>query len=242
MATISVRLDEDIRDQLEDRARGEGVSVSELVRRAIEGLLENDLQIQLDWSAPNSLSRRDRLQLSLLHKIISRVVGDPGDAEYHDRMVEVLENGYTGEYGDEFVSISEELSLGECKLVWDILDMFRVLQASAERIGIENIPGVDKRDVTFAGFDFNDRLEARMAMYAKHLIDNDRWQDMAEYFDREHEYGNSHAPRLSVYNRMLEAYRPIWEELVQGAMRGRNGFTLTAEEIADVVKSRRFGA
>ena len=59
-------------------------------------------------------------------------------------------------------------------------------------------------------------------------------------FDSEHEYGNSHAPMLDVYKRMLDAYRPIWSDLVEGGLRGRDGFILTSEEVAEVVQARRY--
>ena len=128
MATISLRVEDEIRDELEEIAAGEGVSVSELIRRAIEALLGRDVQV--DRSAPSSLPKRDRLHLSLLHRIAQMLEPDDGEADYHGSMIDVLQRGYTGGYYREFDSIDDELSLNDCELVLDILNMFRVVKSS----------------------------------------------------------------------------------------------------------------
>lgn len=238
MATISLRVEDEIRDALEDRASGEDVSVSELIRQAIESLLGRD--VQLNWSAPSSLPKRDRLQLSLLHRIVQMLESDEFEADYHGSMIDVLRHGYTGEYGEEFISISDELSLSDCKLVWDILDMFRMIKASVDHLGIEKIRALDERAehaLTFRGFDLNDSLEGRMLGYAVHLIEHDRWQGLAEHFDDLHEGGNSHAPMLETYKRMLDVYRPIWADIIDGHKPGRDRDTITKEELASLAQA-----
>jgi uncharacterized protein YfbU (UPF0304 family) len=124
--------------------------------------------------------------------------------------------------------------------VWDILDMFRVIKASVERIGNETISALDEyaeHALTFRGFDLNDHREGKMLSYARHLIENDRWQDLAEYFDDEHENGNSHSPTLDTYQRMLSVYRPLWTDIISGSMRGRDRYLLTEQELAEVVRA-----
>jgi len=88
--------------------------------------------------------KRDRRQLSLLHQILKAVSDDEYEVEYHDKRVEVLENGFTGEYADEFAPIYDELSLDQCRLAWDILDMFTVIHASVNDVGIERVKAVEK--------------------------------------------------------------------------------------------------
>ena len=191
-----------------------------------------------DGSAPTTLSKRDRLQLALLHRIASSVTDHSGEAEYHSKMVEVLEHGFTAEYLAAFTPIYDELPLEECRLVTDILEMFRVLGASVEAIGSDAVRQIDEhaaRFLQFAGFDFNDSREAHMADYAEYLIRQGRWVELAVFFDDDHERGNSHMPMLDAYVRMLAVYRPIREAMTQGAVRDR--YLLDKDELSQVVRA-----
>ncbi len=235
VATISVRVEDDLKEGAEEAAAGEGMTVSEWTRHLVRAHLGFEVP---DWSAPTSLSKRDRRQLALLHRVLQLITKDEYEAEHHERMIEVLEHGFTGEYSDEFVTISDELPLSECRLVWDILDMFRVLAASIDHVGVEAVEALDEHAdhaLRFRGFDFNDRREGRLAHYASHVIRGGRWEELAVYFDDKHERGNSHAPVLATYLRMLDVYRPIWEVLVSGAGRGR--YHLNEDELRQIVKA-----
>src|SRR5439155_16676925 len=132
--------------------------------------------------------------LALLHKIVELVSAEEDEADYHAKMAKVLERGFTCEYSDEFIAIEDEMPMAECRLVMDLLDMFRVIKASVESIGLDKVRQLDdiaEHVLSFRGFDFNDRREGRMADYAEHLIATGRWVDLAEHFDDEHERGNS---------------------------------------------------
>lgn len=188
-----------------------------------------------DGSAPISLSKGDRLQFVLLHRIASSVTEDRDEAEYHARMVEVFEHGFAAEYADQFTAINDELPLEDCGLVKDILDMFSALAASIEAIGIDAAREIDEHvedALQFAGFDFNDSREGRMADYGEYLIRQGLWKELAEYFDDKHERGNSHMPKLDTYLRMLAVYR---ETMTGGARRDR--YLLDAEELSRVVRA-----
>jgi hypothetical protein len=41
--------------------------------------------------------------------------------------------------GREFIPIEDELALSNCTLVGDILDLFRVIKASVDRIGRDTV-------------------------------------------------------------------------------------------------------
>lgn len=235
MSTISVRVEDDLKERAEEAAAGEGMSVSEWTRQLMSAELGLDLPKR---SAPASLPKGNRLQLSLLHRVLQLTSDDDDEIKHHTRMIEVLERGFTGEYDDEFVSIDEELPLDECKLVWDILDMFRVIGGSVQRVGIDALVAVDenaKSALSFRGFDFNDRREGRLAGYAAHVIRNGRWTELAVHFDDQHERGNSHSPVLGSYLRMLAVFRPLWEDMVHGVNRGR--YHLTEAELLSIVKA-----
>lgn len=117
--------------------------------------------------------------------------------------------------------------------------MFRVLKASLERLDAAEKralgEGAEVR-LSFQGFDFNDEDEGRLADYAQHLIDTDRWQDLAEHFDDEHERGNSHSPRLATYLRMLEAFQPIWSAKVKDSgLSHDDRYVLNLDELRTVL-------
>jgi len=235
MATISVRLEDDLKDRAEEAAAGEGMSVSEWTRRLMRAELGLDVP---EWSAPTSLSKRDRQQLVLLHRLAQLVSSDEDESKHHETMIEVLERGFTGEYSEEFISIHDELPLDECRLVWALLDMFRVIGASVHDIGIEAVRALDgsaEHALRFHGFDFNDGRESRLASYAAHVVHEGRWTELAVYFDDEHESGNSHAPVLDSYLRMQRVFQPIWESMIHGSGRGR--FHLTRDELGEIVRA-----
>lgn len=235
MPTISVRVEDDVKDKAEEAATGAGMSVSEWTRHLMRAELGLDVP---DWSAPSSLSKRDRRQLALLHRLVQLVSTDEDESKHHGTMIEVLEHGFTGEYGDEFTSIYDELPLEECRLVWDLLDMFRVIEASVGQVGIEVVRALDEHAehaLRFRGFDFNDRREGRLADYAAHMIREGRWLELALYFDDEHERGNSHARMLDSYLRMHGVFQPMWEAMIRGA--GGCRYHLTADELHKIVRA-----
>jgi uncharacterized protein len=173
-----------------------------------------------------------------LHRLIQLASVDEDETERHGTMIEVLEQGFTGEYADEFISIYDELPLDECRLVWDILDMFRVIEASVDKLGIDAVRALDEHAehaLRFCGFDFNDRREGRLAGYAAHVVGNGRWTELAVYFDDKHERGNSHAPMLGSYLRMRRVFRPLWEAMIHGPGRGR--YHLTEDELLEIVRA-----
>jgi len=85
------------------------------------------------------LSKRDRQQFVLLHQMMAELSSDEDDVTYHAHMVDVFQRGFTAEYSDGFDSISDEIPIAECRLVYDRLDMFRVLGSSAESVGLNKI-------------------------------------------------------------------------------------------------------
>ncbi len=233
---MSIRVGEDLHRRIEDAAEGAGISVSEWTRRLLVSSM--GLDETNDWGAPTTLSMRERQQLSLLHQLAERVSIDEYDTAYHATMVRVLQRGYTGEYLEEFAAIDEELPMSECRIVKDILDMFRVIMVSVDKIGADSVRQNDdlaEHLLSFRGFDFNDPREGRLASYAAHLIEMGRWSELAKCFDDEHEGGNSHMPVLSSYLRMLDEFQPIWAEMIGGIGRGR--YALDEAELCRVIRA-----
>lgn len=186
-----------------------------------------------DLSAPTSLSPFERQTLALQHQILSHL--DKGEAEYHRRMQEVLTQGFTAEYGNVFSPYSE-LPHDDCRLLYDILDMFRVMKASigeldqAER---DALLADHKYALYFQGFDGNDARECKMASYVDYLQATDRWTELTEDV-KAADGGNSHSLMLGRYQAMLGVFRPIWKEAVRGGGRA----LLTAEQLRQIAQSR----
>lgn len=240
MATITLRVDHQTRDDLEALARGRGATVSDLLRASIFEMLGRDVPTDDTSSTPLTLTVVERRHLALQHEILAMLHSDDEyEAGYHRRLVEVLAKGYTGEYHRMFLDISPELSRRDCSLLWDLLDMFCVLKASLGRLDAAEKKtlgeGAEAR-LSFQGFDFNDTHEGRLADYAQHLIDTDRWHDLAEHFDDEHERGNSHSPRLATYLRMLKTFQPIWSAKVKDSGLSHDGrYVLNLDELRTVL-------
>ena len=149
------------------------------------------------------------------HEILGKL--DPDLEDIHRRRSEVLDAGDAAEYYDEFLAADPGLSARDCELVHDLLDMFTVLGSSLGKLdpaGLASLGEAPVARLAFSGFDGNDALESRMLAYAKYLISTDRWTNLAGYFEgREH--GNSHWRTLPAYQRMLEAYTPLYEAKVK---------------------------
>lgn len=186
-----------------------------------------------DLSAPTSLSPFERQMLALQHQILSYL--NEGEADYHCRMQEVLTQGFTAEYGDVFSPYSE-LPYDDCRLLYDVLDMFRVMKAS---IGELDEPERDalladhKYALSFQGFDGNDAREGKMASYVDYLQATGRWTDLTEDV-KAADGGNSHMIMLGRYQGMLEVFRPIWKD----AMRGGGRSLVTAEQLRQIAESQ----
>lgn len=242
MATLTMRIDDAVRDQIQEMAEGQGISVSDLVRSQIDRLLDQGNRDEPRRRiVPESMTAVDRKQLSLLHKILARLVeenpaderlGHDGDTAYQLDRAQTLEEGWTTEYDMEFYAMEPELSRRDCGLVMDLLDMFRTLKYSAEQV-MEQLSEQEAWTLTFRGFDLSDAVEGRLLGYARWLVsDGKRWQEHAEVFSAKKDWGNSHMSWLGSYQRMLEAYEPIWRSVVR--RQGRSRDLLTADELRQV--------
>lgn len=246
MAVLNVRIDDHVHERLKELADEEGVTLSDYVRDLLRGAvvpIDERSEQHGDQAAPESFSLRDRLVLSMLHRILARVLpedaaGEDGDEEYQLKKAEILESGFTGQYWLEVAGFETELSKKDSKLVIDILDMHRIITFSVERLKKEGVPvdGKLAERLRFRGFDHNDSLESHMARYVEFLMrDGRHWMELIPQIE-EADGGNSHMQILDVYQRMLSEYRRI--------MSGRtdryhpDSYLLSAEELERIAASR----
>ncbi|WP_204742225.1 YfbU family protein [Glaciihabitans arcticus] len=239
-------MDDYVRDALESRAQEEGVTLSEyvreLLREAVVPVWKRPADTHGDEEAPESIDFMDRKVLSLLHRILARVLpedanGEDGDLEYQLRRAHVLEQGYTGEYWMEAAGFATELSKQDSKRVSDILQMFRILSFSILQLNDEGTPLDDAvaERLAYRGFDFNHPLEEQMASYVQHLVDDDKWSELKPFLD-DHDGGNSHFPMLETYSRMLTVYRRVMETRERRHL--SDAYKLSAEELQSIADER----
>jgi len=237
MPTITLRIDEQKRSELEALARGRGETLSDLIRAAIDDVvLGREGDRSPIRTGPPSLTLVERSLLATQHRMMARMEDVDYESENHRSMAEILENGFSGEYDTLFANFDPELSRSECRLLWDLLDMFRVVEASLSRLDDEQKKEVGdhaEHALSFRGFDGNDALEGRLARYTRFLVDQGRWTEQAKVL--KHDGGNSHTPMLETYQRMLVAFDPIWSKRTSDYSRGsEDRFHLELEDLKAV--------
>jgi uncharacterized protein YfbU (UPF0304 family) len=245
MAVLNIRVDDRVRDQLKEMADDEGVTLSEFVRdllmEAIVPVYEREAE-HGDVPAPESMRIVDRQMLSLLHRILGRVLPEDandvdGDLDYQLMRASILEAGFTGAYWYETAGFSTELSKRDCGRVSDILQMFRVITYSIDHLSKGGAP-VDEKlayELEFQGFDHNDALEGHMASYVDFLMRDDRWTELKPQLER-NDNGNSHSRALDTYLRMLAEYRRIMDSRERGF--SRLDYLLSSEELEQIADAR----
>lgn len=245
MAVLNIRVEDRIRDQLKEMADAEGVTLSEYVRDLVMAAVVPVYQQPMqhgDEPAPETMRIADRQMLSMLHRILARVLpedanDDDGDAAYQLERARVIESGFTGEYWREVAGFRTELSKRDCDRVLDILDMFRAVTFSIKRLA-EQGTIVDEDaayGLEFRGFDHNDGLEHHMASYVEHLMADGRWNELRPQLKRNDD-GNSHHRMLDIYMRMLAEYRRI----IDGRSRGfhPDDYLLPMDELEQIAAAR----
>ena len=246
MPTVTVRLTNELRDQVSAAADTDNVSVSDYIRGALETHLSLVQGGEVGSGRPSrddsdvSMTPFERKVLQLLHRNLLASQGDLA-SEYYDseqevKSLAVLENGFAGEYAEEFTDILDPLGRAECELVWDIFDMFRVIGSSVRELGKDGWNQLAVEDAehlgSFQGFDFNDSLESRLGSYARFLIKTDRWTEQQESFTRENDFGNSHMQMLPTYRAMLRVFKPLWRTAIRGGFSKRH---LSAQQLEQIL-------
>lgn len=245
MAVLNVRVEDRIRDQLKELADAEGMTISEYVRDLVMAAVVPGYESEDDHGdqpAPESMRIADRQVLSMLHRILARVLpedaGDvDGDAGYQLKRAEVIESGFTGEYWREVAGFRPELSKRDCDRVLDILDMFRMITFSIrelEKAGT-TVSEELRHVLEFQGFDGNDGLESHMASYVEFLMGDGRWSELQPQL-KNNDDGNSHYPVLDTYTRMLAEHRRIKASRDRGFH--RKAYLLSLDELEQIAAAR----
>lgn len=241
MATITVRIPDEIRDALQTRADAENETLSDFVRTCLQGAVaeRSERTSRRPPRRIEGLTLLERQSLALLHRILARVLpedanDEDGDEAYQLERAAVLEQGFASEYSDEFQAVSEELSIPQCEFVVNVLSMFQAAKWSMEILSEEGQQLADDHlhALTFQGFDFNDPLEAHMGSYVRYLVTEDQWKEQMT-FVHQGDRGNSHLPMRETYSRMVAVFRGLESR----RLTRRHG-RLTKDELEKIAAAR----
>jgi|ERR1039458_8451417 uncharacterized protein YfbU (UPF0304 family) len=144
----------------------------------------------------------ERIQLRNQYKILAKLY--PND--HYEKLIEIVDGGYTLLYGDlEEMSLSSEMSLAECKYVYDVLDMFRFLKISFREL--KDKEDLKPEDVQFKGFDGNN--ESRLLSFTSFLKEHGMWETPLSDVPDDL---NTHYPTTSRYKTMLQQWNALPDE------------------------------
>lgn len=167
------------------------------------------------------LSKKERVLLINQYKILEGLY--PEEAEEYANLREILEGGYSRHYTQCFSVLDAELTEQECEEVIQILEMHRRLIWSHEKLG--NPDSIDREELKFAGFDYNDSTEYKYARYAEfYMHEIGRYEELHK--ENEYDDYNSHHSMINTYRRMVE----VWES-------AEDKFDLSIEEIQRIIRS-----
>lgn len=239
------------------------MGLSEHARNVLLESLERDeprVDVNLSSQAPvpEQLTTVERHTLATLHRILARLVpeedldeeqreevkwalGRDGVQREQLRKAKIIENGWVGEYPHVFNEVITELPRRDSGLVLDILDMFRFVGASLDRLSNDDRERMSEtaiRALQFSGFDANDSYEGALLAYAQDLISRGKWSMLRNHFSADADGGNSHYPTVDTYRRMLAVFTPIWQERLRASSYGPDAFNLTRDELNQVAAGR----
>lgn len=217
MATVSFRITDELKRELDDLSAEKGYHLSKLFRRAIEDLRDT-MRHGPDGGAFD-LSLKDRLILSNQYLILEHL--DKEHAAEHGEHRKVLTRAQETHYVTLLEDFSNALNLDVTREVMDILAMFTRLRLSYDHLGGQTSIAV--KGIEFSGF--NSEFEAEALSYAQFYMQKlgrHRWLRSEDAQGIE-----SSVPMLDVYRRMLSTWQGIGMSKV-----------LSESEIGEIVNAR----
>lgn len=169
------------------------------------------------------LNIKDRLFLYNQYEILKKLNSE--ESKKYEVMQAIVANGFKHNYGELITGFVNEMPESISQFVFDVLQMYRVLNASLCELSPEQKRKINVKDITYAGFDGNE--ESSYYTYANFVLkDLGRFEEI--YNDGKVEL-NSHKNMFSKYNRMVTT----WKE----AKTGRYN-SLSYENIIKVINDK----
>ncbi|MCR5554274.1 MAG: YfbU family protein [Bacteroidales bacterium] len=162
-----------------------------------------------------SLSLTERLILQNQYLILEKLYPNEGYAMKR----KIVENGYKSHYYELFLSLTDkEMQEKDCKFVLDVLDMYKAIINSNNKLGENSLEGI-----YFHGFDGNN--ESDLLGYAEFFVfDLDRYRSIQEISGRSF---NSNSEMRQKYEKMLDK----WDSFKEN-----NNSPLTKEQLEELLK------
>ena len=232
MPTISIRVSDDLKSRLDALAQESESTLSGVILDAINSMTGGRRVDFPEDTAPYTLSSTNRLILRNQEILLSLCDGlEAHEREIHAKNVMILENGYTSDYSEVFRALRPEVPYSLCEELYDILDMFRVLRFSYNKLADDDKAQVEERDISFRGFDYSDSTESPLSGYVEYLFNDRKYEELEEPMKRFSDGGNSHHRNLDMYRRMYRCFNQIWRKHLLTARE------LSLEEIQKVVSA-----
>ncbi|WP_298579903.1 YfbU family protein [uncultured Olegusella sp.] len=237
MPTISIRVTDDLKARLDSLAQESESTMSSVITEALNSITGIGRTDYPEETAPYTINNTNRLILRNQEVLLSLADDlDDDEREQHRKNAIILEFGFTGEYPGVFASLRPEIPYSRTVELFDILDMFRVLRGSYERLSDEEKESVDERDISFRGFDYSSTEETALPGYVEYLFSDNRYKELEEPLMRFSDGGNSHIPIIDVYRRMLRCFKEVWRPHLLAAT------SLKLEEIKKVVAASSYNS
>lgn len=167
-----------------------------------------------------NLTKIERLNLIHQYLILEKLY--PELQQHYSELREALEDGYSLHYSWCFEYLSNDMPEEECKKVLDILDMYRAITFSSEKIKSSKI--TDNYYYIFQGFDGNE--EGQYMQYVNFFIKKLGRFDELLYGNSNKSF-NSHCNMLNKYSKMLQ----IWINEMHKT------YNLTEEQILKILEA-----
>lgn len=237
MPTISIRVSDDLKSRLDSLAQESEGTLSSVITEALNSITGIGRTDYPEETAPYTINNTNRLILRNQEQLLSMSEAlDEEERAWHRKNVKILESGFTSEYHDVFVPLRPEIPYKRAAELFDILDMFRVLRVSYERLSDEDKAAVEERDISFRGFDYSSTEETALSEYVEYLFEDDRYKELEEPLSRFPDDSNSHMPVIDVYRRMLRCFKQVWRPHLMSAT------PLTVTEIKKVVTASAYNS
>jgi uncharacterized protein len=154
MATVSIRLDDDLKERLDRVSESRGLNSSAVIRSAIEEKIAA-LGRSEPIHSPATLTVAERMMLSNQYRLMALL--EPSAAKYHLKHARIVEEGYELDFQWMTQYLSDPFPRRKCHEVLRILDMYSSLIYSY--LALTDKEDIGPHDVQFGGFDGNNETD-----------------------------------------------------------------------------------
>lgn len=149
------------------------------------------------------LTEKERLILYNQYEILKKL--NPDDKDSYEIDQEILINGFKFNYSDLVSGFMKEIGEDVSEFVINVLQMYRVLNNSYDKLKKEDKGKINLYDISFKGFDGNE--ETDYYTYAKFYIN--KLERYGELKESEHFEMNSHRNMINNYKNMVRRWKEV---------------------------------